>query len=153
MATDHTHEVSPLAKDLEFCQRVPEKHIQSMVPASEERVHAPGEIIIKSGDEASRVCILLEGSARVVYWVAVPPNPRFAVVDIVGAGRLFGLIPALDGKPYTAQLEAMTRTRPMFVPRQAFLDEMAAHPEFAMEMMLQMASFTGNTQGRLLSTL
>lgn len=124
-----------------------------MLPASEEQVHAPGDIIIKSGEEASRVCILLEGTARVVYWVSVPPNPRFAVVDIIGAGRLFGLVPALDGKPYIAQLEAMTRTRTMFVPRQAFLDEMAAHPEVGREMMLQMASFTRSTEGWLLSTL
>ena len=88
-----------------------------------------------------------------VYWVAVPPNPRFAVVDIIRAGHLFGLIPALDGKPYIAQLEAMTNTRTMFVPRQAFLDELAVHPEVAMEMMLQMTSFNQNTEGRLLSTL
>ena len=124
-----------------------------MLPASEEQVHAPGDIIIKSGEEASRVCILLEGTARVVYWVSVPPNSRFAVVDIIGVGRLFGLVPALDGKPYIAQLEAMTRTRTMFVPRQAFLDEIAAHPEVGMEMMVQMAAFTRSTEGWLLSTL
>ena len=85
--------------------------------------------------------------------MSVPPNPRFAVVDIIGAGCPFGLVPALDGKPYIAQLEAMTRTRTMFVPRQAFLDELTAHPAVAMELMLQMASFNRNTEIWLLSTL
>jgi len=75
------------------------------------------------------------------------------VVDLVGSGRLFGLIPALDGEPYIAQLEAVTETRTLFAPRQAFLDEMENHPEVARNMMLQLASFARKTEGWLISTL
>ena len=119
----------------------------------EELVHAPGEIIVKSGQQATGVYILLEGTARVVYSVATPPHSRLAVVDLVASGRLFGLIPALDGEPYIAQLEAITETRTLFAPRQAFLDEMEHHPEVARSMLLQLASFARKTEGWLINTL
>ena len=59
----------------------------------------------------------MEGTARVVFRVEIPPPPRFIVADLVGRGHLFGLVPALDGAPHVAQLEAVSRTRAMFVPR------------------------------------
>ena len=75
--------------------------------------------------------IILEGTARVVYSVATPPAPRWAVIDLVGAGRLCSLVPILDGEPCVAQLEAMNQTRTLYVPRELLLEEMREHPEAA----------------------
>ena len=66
-----------------------------------------------------------------VYSVATPPAPRWAVIDLVGAGRLFSLVPILDGEPYIAQLEAMNQTRTLYVPPELLLKEMREHPEAA----------------------
>ena len=75
------------------------------------------DVIVKSGSSPEWVYIILEGTARVVYSVATPPAPRWAVIDLVGAGRLFSLAPILDGDSYIAQLEAMNQTRTLHVPR------------------------------------
>ncbi|MDP6550206.1 MAG: cyclic nucleotide-binding domain-containing protein [Dehalococcoidia bacterium] len=123
------------------------------MPVSEERVYAPGEVIVGSGQPADKVYIVVEGSARAVYHVGSPPTPRWAVVDIVGAGRLFGMVPALDGEPHVAQLEAMTGTRVLIVDRQAFLHELADHPEVATNLMRQLASYIRNTERWLVTTL
>ena len=123
------------------------------MPVSEERVFAPGEVIVGAGQPADKVYILVEGSARVVYHVASPPTPRWAVVDIMGAGRLFGIVPALDGEPYVAQLEAMTNAKVLIVDRQAFLVELEDHPEVAMNLMRQLASYIRNTERWLATTL
>jgi len=123
------------------------------VPVSEEQVYAPGEVIVGSGQPADKVYILVEGTARVVYHVGSPPTPRWAVVDIVGAGRLFGLVPALDGEPHVAQLEAMTSARVLIVDRQAFLHELEDHPEVSANLMRQLASYIRNTERWLVATL
>ena len=53
------------------------------------------------------------------------------MIDLVGAGRLFSLVPILDGESYIAQLEAMNQTRILYVPRELLLEEMREHPEAA----------------------
>jgi CRP-like cAMP-binding protein len=75
------------------------------------------------------------------------------VVDIVGAGRLFGLVPALDGEAYVAQLEAMTSVKVLVINTQAFLHELEDHPEVATNLLRQLASYIRNTERWLVATL
>ena len=124
-----------------------------MLSSGGERVYAPGEVIVKAGEEPESVYVLMEGSARIVYHVGSENLPRWAVVDIVGAGRLFGLVPALDGNPYMAQLEALTEVKVVTVPRQAFLDELRSHPEVASNLLLQLAAYVRNSERWLVSTI
>lgn len=106
-----------------------------------------------SGQKATGVCLLLEGTARAVYFSESSPASRLAVVDIVGPRRIFGVLPALDGEPYVAQLEAVTTTRTVFAPRQAFLDELDNHPKVARNLMVQLAGMARKTERWLISTL
>jgi CRP-like cAMP-binding protein len=75
------------------------------------------------------------------------------VVDIIGAERLFGLVPALDGEPHVGQLEAITSARVVSVSRQAFLDELRDHPEVAGNLWVQFAAYVRNTERWLVSTI
>ncbi len=83
---------------------------------------------------------MLEGTARVIYPLGTEAVPSWAVVDIVGAGRLSGLVPALDGEPHLAQLEAVTSARVISVSSQAFLDELRGHPEVTGKLLLKLAA-------------
>jgi CRP-like cAMP-binding protein len=112
-----------------MCQEFPEEHIQCLLPGSCEGPPAPGDVIVKAGSSPEGVYIILEGTARVVYSVVTPPAPRWAVIDFVGAGRFFSLLPILDGEPYIARLEAMNQTRTLYVPPELLLKEVREHPE------------------------
>jgi len=130
MSTTHGPHVTDLTRHFSMCQEFPEEHIQCLLPGSCEGTHAPGDVIVKSGSSPEGVYIILEGTARLVYSVATPPAPRWAVIDLVGATVVqFG--PILDGEPYIAQLEAMNQTRILYVPRELLLEEMRVHLEAA----------------------
>jgi len=131
MTTTHGRHVTDLTRRFSMSQEFPEEHIQCLLPGSCEGTHAPGDVIVKSGSSPEGVYITLEGTARVVYSVATPPAPRWAVIDLVGPGRLFSLVSILDGEPYIAQLEAMNQTRTLYVPRELLLEEMREYPEAA----------------------
>ena len=153
MTMNHGPHVSPETKDLAACQQFPEEHIHCLTPGSKEQVYAPGETIVRAGQQADGVHIILEGNARVVYSVATPPAPRWSVVDLLGSGKLFGLVPMLDGEPYVAQLEAITTTRTLFVPRDVLLDELRLHPESGLNLMIQLANFVRKTERWLVNIL
>jgi CRP-like cAMP-binding protein len=90
-----------------YCQEAPGRHIQCLSKVSEELVHDAGQIIVPSGRTADGVYVLMSGNARIVYVSRGLETPVQAVVGIMGPGDLFGLIPALDGGNYQAQLEAL----------------------------------------------
>ncbi|MFP6634445.1 MAG: cyclic nucleotide-binding domain-containing protein [Dehalococcoidia bacterium] len=131
MTTTHGPHVTDLTRHFSMCQEFPEEHIQCLLPGSCEGAHSPGDVIVKCGSSPEGVYIILEGTARVVYSVATPPAPRWAVIDLVGAGRLFSLASILDGDSYIAQLEAMNQTRTLYVPRELLLEEIREHREAA----------------------
>jgi len=131
MTTTHGPHVTDLTRHFSMCQEFPEEYIQCLLTGSCEETRAPGDVIVKSDSSPEGVYIILEGTARVVYSMASPPAHRWAVIDLVGAGRLFSLAPILDGDPYIAQLDAMNQTRTLHVPRELLLGEMREHPESA----------------------
>ena len=124
-----------------------------MLDVAEEQVHAPGDVIVRSGQEANGVCLILEGTARVVYFAEGAPASRLAVVDLVGLGKIFGVTPMLDGGTYLAQLEAVTETRTVFASRQAFLDELEHHPQVARQLLVRLAGVIRKTERWLIATL
>ena len=72
-----------------------------------------------------------------------------AVVDILGAGRIYGLVPALDGELHVAQLEALTETTLLCVGRDALLEKLKNHLEVAMHLLRQVTSYIRKTERRL----
>ncbi len=124
-----------------------------MLEISEERVYAPGEVIVAAGQKANKVYIVVKGNARVVYHGRPRSAPRWAVVDLVGKGRLYCLVPALDGEPHVSQLEAVTGARVLIADREAFLKELEQYPEVSRNLMLQLAAYVRNTERWLVSTL
>ena len=104
MTTTHGRHVTDLTRRFSMCQEFPEEHIQCLLPGSCEGVHSPGDVIVKSGSSPDGGYSTLGGTARVVYSVATPPAPRWAVIDLVGAGRLFSLVPSWTASPISPSL-------------------------------------------------
>ena len=124
-----------------------------MLDVAEEQVHAPGDVIVRSGQEANGVCLILEGTARADYFVEGAPASRLAVANLAGPVKIYRVAPALDGEPYLAQLEAVTKTSTVYASRQAFLDELDHHPEVARQLSIQLAGVIRKTERWLIATL
>jgi CRP/FNR family transcriptional regulator len=149
MATDHGEHVSIESRHMPRCQHLPHKHIQCLLTPAKELLHDTNDVIVSAGQAADGVYVLMEGNARIVY---LSGDAR-AVIGLMGKGELFGLAPALDGEMYRAQLEAMTPTRTLFVPRDEFIRELETHPEVATELLRQFSGYVRNVeewlQGRI----
>jgi CRP-like cAMP-binding protein len=142
MTTDHGEHVSIESKNIARCEHLPHKHIQCLLAPATEMRHDANEVIVSAGQPADGVYVLMEGNARIVY----VSGAASAVVGLMRTGELFGLAPALDEGPYRAQLEAMTPTRTLFVPRSDFIQEMEAHPEVATELLRQLSGYVRNVE-------
>ena len=142
MATDHGDHVSIESRHISRCQHLPRKHIPCLLTPAEELVHRANDVIVSAGQAAEGVYVLVEGNARVVYL----SGAARAVVGLMSKGDLFGLAPALDGEVYRAQLEAMTPTRTLFVPRAEFIRELETHPEVATELLRQLSGYVRNVE-------
>jgi CRP-like cAMP-binding protein len=93
-----------------------------------EVVYPEGSEIVKPGDPSTSIYVVTQGSARMVLESPTSTGKMSSVLRLLGPGDLFGLGPALDGRPYVAGLQSMTETRVLVVSRESFLRELEDHP-------------------------
>ena len=93
-----------------------------------EVVYPEGSEIVKPGDPSTSIYVVTQGSARMVLEAPTSTGKMSSVLRLLGPGDLFGLGPALDGRPYVAGLQSMTETRVLVVSRESFLRELEDHP-------------------------
>ena len=63
-----------------------------------------------------------------VYHAGSAGASRLAVVAILGANRIYDLMPALDWESHVAQLEALAETTLLCIGRDVFFEELKNHP-------------------------
>ena len=112
----------------------------------------PHEQIIDRQSETSDVCFVVEGNVRVVNYSL---SGREITLDDLDAGAYFGELAALDGRPRSASVVALTNTLIASLAPNMFLDVLAKHPEIALKFMAKLALVVRNATDRImdLSTL
>ncbi|HSK42070.1 MAG TPA: Crp/Fnr family transcriptional regulator [Arenibaculum sp.] len=115
------------------------------------RFHAD-EQIIDHMSETRDVCFVVDGRARVVMYSL---SGREISFDDVDAGGFIGELSAIDGKPRSASVVALTETLVAFMPPRPFREIVAGHPDIALCVMQRLASIIRRSTGRImdLSTL
>ena len=112
----------------------------------------PHEQIIDRQSETSDVCFVVEGNVRVVNYSL---SGREITLDDLDAGAYFGELAALDGRPRSASVMALTNTLIASLAPNRFLEVLAEHPEIALKFMTHLAHVVRNATDRImdLSTL
>lgn len=100
------------------------------------RKFARGEVIIHQGDPGECFYILTSGVARVSV---VAANGREITLDFLEAGAVVGEIAVLDGQDRTATVIAHEAATAMRLDRAAIRDIIAERPDFAWQLLGQMA--------------
>ena len=112
----------------------------------------PHEQLIDRQSETSDVCFVVEGNVRVVNYSL---SGREITLDDLDAGAYFGELAALDGRPRSASVMALTNTLIASLAPNRFLEVLAKHPEIALKLMTHLAHVVRNATDRImdLSTL
>ncbi|MBV1797266.1 Crp/Fnr family transcriptional regulator [Siccirubricoccus sp. G192] len=85
----------------------------------------PGDVLLDFEDRSTEVQFVVSGLARVIIRT---PSGREMILADLAAGELFGEIAAIDGRPRSANVTAITRSRICALPAATFLAIIHAVP-------------------------
>lgn len=114
--------------------------------------YRPDEQIIDHLSDTRDVCFVIDGRVRVVMFSA---SGREITFDDVQAGGFIGELSAIDERPRSASVVAITACLVALMPPRLFREVVAGHPPIALSVMKRLASVIRGATERImdLSTL
>jgi CRP-like cAMP-binding protein len=114
--------------------------------------YRPDEQIIDHLSDTRDVCFVVEGSVRVVMFSA---SGREITFDDVEAGGFIGELSAIDERPRSASVVAITNSLVALMPPRLFREVAVGHPPIALALMRRLAAVIRGATERImdLSTL
>ncbi len=109
-----------------------------------EVVYQSGTVLVRQGEAADRIFLILSGNVRVVEASLDEPSAYRFVAEL-GQGELFGEVGAFLGEMRPATVITMEKTRCLLFPPQPFLRTLHESPGLALAMLRTMASRLGGT--------
>lgn len=117
---------------VDVCRALPVEQQQQLAEAAELRPYAPGELIIRQGEEGDELFIVLHG--HVVVTVDEDRHtPRGDSTEIarLGPGSFFGEMSLMTGEPRTANVRTLVDTELLVVGKAALAPILDSSPELA----------------------
>jgi CRP-like cAMP-binding protein len=112
---------------------LPAREVQTIAAvAREERVRAR-EYVFMEGDAAHWFCLVKTGHVRIVRHSRAG---RDVVLELLGAGEMFGGVAVLERRPYPASAQATEPSVVVKIPQEAVVDLAARQPELIREIAL-----------------
>ena len=122
---------------LPFFSRLGNDVLSEIAPYIQERTFSPGQVVILEGEPCQAVYFVVQG---VVRTGRLSPEGREHVLAYLGPGEPFNLVPAFDGGPNLAAVDAVTDTRLYTIPCEYFRRVMRDHPGVALAVMEHLAA-------------
>jgi len=123
--------------DLPLFSKLGNDALREIVPYIHERTCSSGEVILLEGEPCQAVYFVVQG---VVRNYRLSPEGREHVLAYLGPGEPFNLVPALDGGPYLATVDAVTDTTLYTILCEHFRRIMRDHHEVALAVMERLAA-------------
>jgi CRP-like cAMP-binding protein len=116
----------------EFFRDVPPPVVEQLAAHARSTTVSSGRYIFRKGDEGLGLLAVSSGIVK----VSVPSSDgKEIVLNIIGAGEIFGEIALLDGEPRTADAIAVTRCELLFLDRRDFLRVLHDQPLLAIKLL------------------
>lgn len=122
---------------VELVQRVylfsdlPTKAVKRVVNACKLIDHAEGRVILREGESAYGMHIIVDGTAEV--------SVRGTPLAVLGRGNYFGELALIDGRERTATVTAASPLQTLSLARPAFRSFVQGEPTVAMRLMVGLA--------------
>jgi CRP/FNR family transcriptional regulator len=91
-----------------------------------------GELVFFEGDRGSGFYIVIDGMIKVFK---LAPDGKEQILHIIGPGEPFGEVAVFAGGSFPANAEALTDSRLLFFPRNAFVGLISRNPSLALKML------------------
>lgn len=154
MMNDYQEETLGFLRSLSPFQRLDELTLSEIARLAQRRSYAQGEIICLEGDRCTNVYFIVKGQVKVNK---VSLEGREQVMIRLGPGDAFGLVPAFDGGPNPATVEASTEVVLYAFRKEDFLHLVRRYPEVALAVLKHLAAklrhFTGLVEDLSLYTV
>jgi CRP/FNR family transcriptional regulator, nitrogen oxide reductase regulator len=98
---------------------------RALVYAGELRRYSAGEILMRAGEPASSLFLVLSGQAKMERPTL---DGRSLILALLGPGELFGVASAIGGETCPVTVETLLPMRCLEVPRPALLGLLRRHP-------------------------
>lgn len=95
-----------------------------------------GEIIFQEGDRGEGFYIVAEGQIKIFK---ISFEGKEQILHIYGPGHIFGEVPVFQGKNFPASAMALEPSTILFLPRQAFVQQIEKSPALAMNMLADLS--------------
>jgi CRP-like cAMP-binding protein len=90
-----------------------DEEIQQLANSSTSRVYAPGEAIVRQGQEGNSMFVIIGGSVK----VQIPEFDYQKTINTLGENDFFGEMSLLTGEPRTANVIAVTESEVLRIDR------------------------------------
>jgi CRP-like cAMP-binding protein len=108
------------------------KYLKSVAAACAERSFKPGEYLIRQGESAVGLMVVISGRVRVERTNAAGESEELAQK---GENEVFGEMAVFDGSPCSVSVAALSPTSCLVLPSWEFNAFLKAHPEAALELL------------------
>ena len=102
-----------------------QEEIEKLAHASTSRVYAPGETIVRRGQEGNSMFVITRGSVK----VQIPENNYQRTINNLRSNDFFGEMSLLTGQPRTASVIAEEETEVLQIKKSAIKPLFEANPE------------------------
>jgi CRP/FNR family cyclic AMP-dependent transcriptional regulator len=114
-----------------------------------EREYSAGQIIFNKGDKGDSLYIVQKGRVK----VSIPsPKGEEAVLVTLSAGEMLGELSFIDGKPRSATVQAIEKTKVLCLLREDFLELMRLRFDLVLKVMEVLAQRLRDTDRLLAET-
>lgn len=134
-----------LLRNIPLFSKVDPSKLKLLAFASERLTFAPGQELFRQGDSGDAAYIVIAGEAEVL--VDAPGGP--VAVARVGKNDLVGEIAILCDVPRTATVKALSNVVTLAISKDLFFQMVSEYPQFAIEVMRELAERLDRTTGQL----
>ncbi len=110
---------------------------EALINSLQQKAYKKGEQIVRAMDDDTNVYFIQSGSVRVTLYSSDGKEVNF--VDLNPGGN-FGEISAIDGKPRSANVIALTNTVITVIPSREFLNILKSYPDACLKILSQLTS-------------
>lgn len=131
---------------IEFFEDLPSSDLETISKTCHWRAFRAGQQILSHQDQSSDVFFVAAGKVRAVIYSQSGKEVSFGDID---AGSTFGEISAIDGRPRSATIVALTDAEVASLSAEAFRQILNRHPEVSSKVLAQLAGLVRRLSDRV----